>query len=348
MDYNKVLKVVASNPVLEACRETNIEPIELMKFYNSLEKFLRKKVPYGEIGQVFIFALVFIPGWERVDTKDFNLFEGNTFVSCIKAGLFNKSNILFVNCHGDVIRQGDGQFIKDYVEAQELSDEYAVVFFVEYRAVHLVVKGRSRFYIHDILQSNRPGASTPRSLPAREYRQLIKRQYEEELKEEKGVKYWKNKEDRILRDDPEIIFHGPLWSYFVQYIPDGTPDREATVSGTANRTDIRITDFTNQARYIIEIKCLGKTLSGLEKSDEWANYGLSQINLYLNEEDRFTTRGTLVLYDGRKENKDIIWCTDIECHPNYDKDPMRFYLESESASVKAKRTVRNLKKRSRE
>lgn len=349
MDYNKVLKVVVSNPVLEACRETSIKPIELMKFYNSLENLLRKNIPYGEIGEVFIFALVFTPGWEKRDTKDFNLFEGDTFVSRIKAGLFDKSNILFVNCHGDVLRQDEGQFVRDYVEAQELSDDkYAIVFFVEYRAIHLIVKGKSRFCVYDILQSNRPGASTPRSLPAREYRQLIQRQYDEEVYGEKGVKYWGNKAGRILKDDPEIIFHGPLWSYLVQYTPDGIPDREATISGTANRTDIRIVDLTNSALYIIEIKCLGKTKSkSAERSDDWANYGLQQLNKYLHDEDR-STLGTLVLYDGRQKNRDIKWCEGIKCSPKYDNNPMRFYLESESASVKAKRIISNLKKRSSE
>lgn len=348
-EYNRALKIIAGNQVFEACRETGIEQIELMKFYNSLDNLLRKKIPYGDIGELFVFALVFVPGWKKWDTKDFNLFEGDVFVSRIKADLFHKSNVLFVNCYGDVVSQDEGQFVRDYVEAQELSNnKYAIVFYIEHRAIHLIVKGRSIFYTHDILQSNRIGARTPRTLPAREYRQLIQRQYDEEVYGEKGIKYWENKAGRILKDNPEIIFHGPLWSYLVQYTPDGIPDRETTISGTANRTDVRIVDLTNWALYIIEIKCLGKTKSGAaERSDEWANAGLQQLNKYLHDEER-STMGTLVLYDGRKEDNDINWCTDIDCHPHYDKSPMRFYLESESASVKAKRIVRNLKKKSRE
>jgi len=132
-------------------------------------------------------------------------------------------------------------------------------------------------------------------------------------------------------------------------MPDGTPDREATISGTADKTDIRINDWTNNTRYIIEIKCLGRTSSsGSEKSDEWANIGLQQINLCLGEEDKSCSAGTLVLYDGRKVDKDIIWDTNIKCHPKYDNNPKRFYLESESASVKAKKAVSRLKKKSRE
>lgn len=350
MEYeNRVLKILVSNPVLEACRETGIKAIELMKFYNSLDSLLRKNIPYGEIGELLVFALIFIPGWEKWDKKDFNLFEENAFVSRIKGGLFDKGNVLFVNCFGDVLKQDKQQFVRDYVEAQELSSgKYAIVFYVEYRAIHLIVKGKSRFYIHDVLQSNRIGALRPRSLPAREYRQLIQRQYDEEVYGEKGVKYWGNKKSRILKDGPEIIFHGPLWSYLVQYTPDGIPDREATISGTANRMDVRIVDLTNRTLYIIEIKCLGKTKSdSVERSDEWANAGLQQLNEYLHDEERSTV-GTLLLYDGRQENKDINWCTEILCHPNYDKSPMRFYLESESASAKAKRVVKQFKKKERE
>jgi len=178
---------------------------------------------------------------------------------------------------------------------------------------------------------------------------LVDRHYDEAVHGEKGVKYWENKAKRLLRDSPEVIFHGSLWLYLNQHMPDGTPDREATISGTADKTDIRINDWTNNTRYIIEIKCLGRTSSsGSEKSDEWANIGLQQINLCLGEEDKSCSAGTLVLYDGRKVDKDIIWDTNIKCHPKYDNNPKRFYLESESASVKAKKAVSRLKKKSRE
>lgn len=346
MHKTRILKIITSNPVLEIVRETGHEPIELAKLYNDLENLLKSYIPYAEIGEKFCFLLALTT--EEVETE-LNMFEKDIFVPAIKAGLLDKGNILLVNSDGKITKQIEGTFISDYVQAADFSrDNQLIVFFIVFRSIHIIVNGRSIYYIPDILQYNHPAVKTPRTLPAREYRHLIKRQYDEEVYGEKGVDYWRNKPNRILRDNPESLFHGPLWSYLDQYMIDGTPDREATIGGTTDRTDIRITDFTNQARYIIEIKCLGKTLSGPEKSDDWANYGLSQINLYLKEEEKYTAVGTLVLYDGRKENKEINWCADIEFHPNYDKDPMRFYLESESASVKAKRIVSSLKKQSRE
>jgi len=118
----------------------------------------------------------------------------------------------------------------------------------------------------------------------------------------------------------------------------------ATIAGQEDRTDIRILTFDNDL-YIIEIKCLGTTKSGTYYSDDWANQGYIQINLYLKDEVD-STSGTLVLYDGRKDDEEIEWCQGVECSPKYDNNPMRFYLESESASVKAKKILSNLKKKS--
>ena len=94
-------------------------------------------------------------------------------------------------------------------------------------------------------------------------------------------------------------------------------------------------------------KTLDLVNSGTYYSDDWANQGYIQINLYLKDEVG-STSGTLVLYDGRKDDKDkdIEWCQGVECSPKYDNNPMRFYLESESASVKAKKILSNLKKKS--
>jgi hypothetical protein len=345
MHKAKVLKMFTSSPVLELIRAH--EPAELAKLYNELENLLKRQIPYAEIGEKFCFLLALTTDEAKFKTE-LNIFEEEKLVSAIKSGLLDKGNILLVNSEGKVIQQIQGVFITNYIEAIDFSrNKQMVVFYIEYRSVHIIAKGRPIYHIHDIMEYSRPGVKTPRTLPAREYRPLIKRQHDEEVYGEKGVKYWRNKTGRILLDNPEIGFHGPLWSYLEQYMVDGTPDREATIGGTTDRTDIRVTDWTNGARYIIEIKCLGRTSSTkTERSDDWANAGLAQLNLYLKEEEKSTSLGTLLLYDGRKQNKDINWSSKIACHPNYDKNPMRFYLESESASVKAKNMVRKPKKKS--
>ena len=205
----------------------------------------------------------------------------------------------------------------------------------------MFVKGKYIDYIDDILTYRRRGVTCPDTLPAREYRKLIKRQYEEVVYKQKGVIYWRRKRERILVASPEKHFHRPLWSYLRSHIVGAKVDSGATISGQEDRTDIRIITFDTDL-YIIEIKCLGKTESSTNYSDPWANEGLIQLNKYL-EEENDCTLGTLVIYDGRKEDKDIVWSKKIKCHPKYDGKHMRFYLNSESASKEAKRKYREMK-----
>lgn len=347
MDTNKILKIITDNPVLEVNREIQIEPIKFMKFYNNLESLLKHEIPYGEIGEKLIFLLVLTTEDEENSTA-LNIFDSQAFISKIRGGLLDKSNILLVNYDGKIVKQVEDRLVENSVEAAQYSAEnHKIVFLIQYMTIHLFVDGRLLDYIHNIMQSNRAGVPTPRTLPAREYRKLVENQYYDMVYKQRLVQYWANKANRILIDRPEIHFHKPLWWYLKENLADGHADSGATISGTEDRTDIRLITFEGGEIYIIEIKCLGKTKSGTKLSDDWANAGLVQLNGYLKDEVG-STAGTLVIYDGRNEDREIVWCTTIECSPKYDNKPMKFHLESESASVKAKRIVRNLKKKSRE
>jgi len=246
-----------------------------------------------------------------------------------------------------VINVVRGTYINNYVEAEEFSEKQSqFVFFIKYMDVHLFMNGKAIYYIANIMRPSRVGVDTPEMLPAREYRKLITNHHDRHVYKERGsFKYWRNKAKIILIDKPEIQFNKNLYSYLNLNIADGHVDRGATISGMEDRTDIRIMTFESGEIYIIEIKCLGKTkLSSSEKSDERANEGLIQLGIYLKDEKDSKT-GVLVLYDGRKENKDIIWDPEIEWHPQMDRNPMRFFLESESASAKAKKIYAKMKKR---
>ena len=336
----KIKKLVTDNPVFIANRETSIDVIELMRFYNNLERILVKEMPYSEVGDRLLFAIIISK--EEIDSKvGLNIFETDRFVSEILSGLLEKGNVLHVDCNGNIIKR-DETYISDPVEAACLSEKTdEVVFFVQYRAVHLFVKGKYIDLIDDILTYRRKGVTCTDTLPAREYRKLIERQYKEVVYKEKAIPYWRKKSERILVANPERHFHKPLWSYLRSHIVDAKVDSGATISGQEDRTDIRIITFDTDL-YIIEIKCLGQTESGTNYSDSWANKGLIQLNKYL-EEENDCTLGTLVIYDGRKEDKDIVWSKKIKCHQKYDGKHMRFYLESESASKEAERKYREMK-----
>ena len=341
IDKNKILKIITSSPVLKVLKET--QKIELVGFYNMLEALFKRDIPYGTIGQklVLCIALTF------ENQGEWNIFDNGVLASKIKEGLLDENNVILSNSKGDVINVIKGIYINDYVEAEEFSREHnKLVLFIDNKEVHIFKDGTALYYIRNIVRDIRRGVKTPESFPSKEYRRLIENQYQSMVYKQKAVKYWENKANRILINNPEIHFHKCLFWYLDQYVEDGKVDSGATIAGTDDRTDIRILAFDG-GLYIIEIKCLGKTkLSLSEKSDVWANEGLIQLGIYL-EDEKDSKIGVLVLYDGRKESKDIIWNHEIEWHPKMDRNPMRFFLESESASVKARTIYTALKRKKR-
>lgn len=248
-----------------------------------------------------------------------------------------------VSCDGNVIKE-DNKFINDPVEATNLSKtkKNKIIIFIHIRQLYFFINAELISFVQDIIDAVRLGQITRESLPAREYRKLIENHYKKKVNGERGFKYWKNKGKRILFDKPEVVFHKPLWSYLNDYVLNAKVDSEITLNGTSDRTDIRILTFDTKELYIIEIKCLGKGKDEAQKemSDDWANKGILQLKIYLEEESNSKV-GLLVLYDGRKDNKDIKWLDKKYWHKKTDPNPMRYYLISESAS---ERTARELKK----
>jgi len=342
IDRNTIFKIITSSPILKVFKETQIK--ELLKFYNKLETLLKMDIPYGEIGKKFIFciALTF------ENHGEWNIFDKDALTLKIKEGLLEENNIILSNVKGDVINVVKGIYINDYVEAEKFSEKQSqLVFFIKYMEVHISMNGKGIHFIPNIICPSRVGVDTPETLPAREYRKLISNHHNRHVYKERGsLKYWKNKAKRILMDKPEILFNKNLFSFLDLNIADGKVDSGVPISGMEDRTDIRIMTFESVEIYIIEIKCLGKTDS-TEYSDKWANKGLIQLGTYLADEKN-SKIGVLVLYDGRKENKEIGWNSKIEWHPKMDREPMRFFLESESASVKAEKTYTALKRKNRE
>lgn len=339
IDKNKILKIITSSPALKVFKE--MQRIEFLKFYNQLEALLKMDIPYGEVGEKFVLCIALT--FENLG--EWNMFDKGALALKIKEGLLDINNVILSNVKGDVINVVRGTYINNYVEAEEFSEKQSqLVFFIKYMEVHIFINGKSLHYIANIMQSSREGVITRESLPAREYRKLITNHHDRHVYKEAGsFKYWKKKPERILIDNPEIQFNKNLYSYLDLNVVDGHVDRGASISGAEDISDIRIITYESGDIYIIEIKCLGKTDS-TKYSDGWANKGLIQLGIYLKDE-KDAKKGVLVIYDGRKENKKIIWRPDIEWYPKTDKNPMRFFLESESATVKAKRIYKMKKKR---
>lgn len=343
MNKNNILKNRTSHLVFKILEKTKkFDKVKLMKFYNNLENLLKKDMPYYEVNEKLKISLVVEP--KEIKGK-WNIFDKNIFIPKIKNNTFKKSNTLIVSCSGDIIKK-DNKFINDPVEASNLSKikKDKIIIFIELRQLHFFVNTELISFVQDIIDARHPGQITRESLPAREYRRLIENHFKKMVDREKGFKYWKNKDKRILFDRPEIVFHKPLWSYLNDYVLNAKVDSEITLGGTSDRTDIRILTFDTKELYIIEIKCLGKSRdkNQKERSDDWANQGILQLKIYLDEEQD-SKIGSLVLYDGRKDDRNIKWLDKKEWHKKTDPNPMRFYLISEPASKKASRELKKIK-----
>ena len=340
IDKNKLFKIITGSPTLKVFKET--QKIELVSFYNQLEALLKRDIPYGEVGEKFILciALTF------ENQGEWNIFDRGILASKIEEGLLDENNVVLSNPKGDVIRVIKGKYINNYVEASNFSGEQPrLVFFINYMEVHLSFNGKPLHYIANIMDPSREGINTSESLPAREYRKLIINHHNRHIYKGRGsFKYWKKKSERILINNPEIQFNKNLYSYLDLNVIDGRVDIGAPISGLEDKTDVRIMTFETGDIYIIEIKCLGNTSSTKKYSDDWANEGLVELCQYLKDEKDAKT-GVLVIYDGRMKDEKINWHADIEWHPKVDKNPMRFFLESESASVKAKKIHSALKRK---
>lgn len=343
MDKNRALKSRTSLPVFRIAEELkDFDLIELMKFYNNWECLLKKRIPYGQFGNLLRICIVVT---QDEGTTQWNFFDEKRFLLKLGNGNFKEANVIIVRCNGDVIQVED-EYIGSPVDAADLSQrkEGFLVIFIDCREVFFFVDAKLVHFARDIIDEKRMGVLTEKCLPAREYRKLINNQYEEEVNGQRGFKYWKNKGKRLLFNSPEIMFHKPLWSYLNSYVLDGKVDSEVQLSGTADRTDIRILTFEERKLYIIEIKCLGRSNKGKpERSDCWANQGILQLKEYL-EDEKESTRGVLVLYDGRRENKEIDWIPKENWHEKTDENPMRFYLISEGASIRAQKMLKEFKK----
>lgn len=343
MDKNSILKNRTSLPVFRILeRTTKFDKVKLMKFYNNLEALLKTDMSYAEVSEKLKVCLVVDP---KETTGKWNLFDKNVFIAKLKNDDFQKSNILVVSCDGNVVKE-DNKLIDNPVEATDLSKvkKDKIIIFIDIRQLHFFVNAELIIFIQDIIDALRPGQIIKECLPAREYRKLIENHFKKRVEGEKGFKYWKNKSKRILFDRPEVVFHKPLWSYLNNYVLGAKVDSEISLDGTSDRADIRILSFDSKELHIIEIKCLGKSgdEKQQEKSDDWANHGIAQLKIYL-DEDMDSTIGLLVLYDGRKDDKDINWIDKKNWHKKTDPNPMRFYLISESASKRASAELQKIK-----
>ncbi|HYF80670.1 MAG TPA: hypothetical protein VD973_26470 [Symbiobacteriaceae bacterium] len=220
--------------------------------------------------------------------------------------------------------------------AQVSEDCQAFVLAVYGRSLSLFDSGRLRDQIDDVNRPRYPHVSvSDRHVPAREFPAAVRRHFDDKVQYERGLAFWGDRARREFVGGPERVFQKDLWFYLQEYLLDQRRvDMEYSPAGLSDRTDIYI-ETVNDEQYLLEIKWLGKTVTGGSYDEEQAKRGARQTIEYL-ERIPSITRAALVLYDGRKDDMEIAWDSSHQ-HPKLDLS-LRLYIVSKTASEIGRRS----------
>lgn len=181
--------------------------------------------------------------------------------------------------------------------------------------------------------------------PMNDFDLLLKDHYDNDIKDESAVDYWKDKPNRILlrgHHGTEWIFQKALYSWLDKFVIDKLRVYAEPCGFGQDKHDITV--VTEKAIFVVEIKWLGKN----EKKDSYdqdrINEGLVQLKEYLTN-DESLYKGYLVAYDARSldDHKGKSFHDEQFRHQNCEI-PKIIFLESENPSKKAVRIVKESKK----
>jgi len=323
----------------------SVSPIKIKTFIIKLLKLLRSdkyqlNIRYSPI----IIALDVINQGTGI-----NIFESDFFTDFFKNGDVKINNLILVDLDGNLVDnvKSDNYTIKNI---EELNDNFPssdlLYYFIENNSFDILKDSKVIKVITDIFSTNQT-RSFKNKLPISEYRTLITKHHLDVLKGQKCLIYWSNKSKRVLINAPEKSFRKSLAVFLEDIVCDGKVDEESLNDNTDDRTDIRVIEMVSENIYIIEVKWIGKCDShsnyDAEKAHDRANEGILQLESYVKSDPK-CIKGVLVIYDARIKQEDIKWNPSPDrWNKVLDKLPFVLYLDSESASSKAKTVVKKIK-----
>lgn len=211
--------------------------------------------------------------------------------------------------------------------------------FVEGEALHEIVDGRVIVSRNLANPTAGVGIRGRWSRPASDFAALLADHYEECLRGQQNLRYWHDQDKRILLvgpDGTEALFHQNLFWWLNKYTSDALDVYAEPGFHGLHKTDIVI--VTEEGNRVIEVKWMG-TNGKTSYGKKVINEGLVQIKKYLEDDNRIVV-GHLVIYDARGSEEH-------ESDSDFDRkylhalceDPKIQFLESETPSKMAKRTV---------
>jgi hypothetical protein len=196
-------------------------------------------------------------------------------------------------------------------------------------------------YEHDVLDASKlPPAGIAFFRPTKQLRELIFDHAGQEIARETGVKYWADKDNRILLAVPEStekIFQRSLLLWLRHYVLDKIRIYSESRGFGQDATDITV--MTGHGDYVIEVKWMGKNEHGTTYDANRIAEGVEQVKIYLNNDGRLVG-GAVVLYDGRPLDRCTQQFDSSILHPLC-QSPHIVWLESQTPSQKATTIVRS-------
>jgi hypothetical protein len=339
----------------------DLETVKWLTFINRFFSLMNSSKYYNNMISI---PIVLVLDVNRTGTG-LDCLDPNAIIDTFTQWNENSCNILILDIDGKVIIDStyDDNFIDGEDVASDLSKKYnLILFYIKQLEVKFFLNGYCKFSADNIRSKKRTGEIRSTDLPPSEYRVLIEKHFNHALLKGKKITNWHDKSKKILRQKPENYFRDGLYSYLEDNLtPEGVVEKDVKNAGTMDEIDIRITDSTNGIEFIIiEVKWMGKALSlqkgkdnkgndvkiagEIEMGDDSPNEGIYQLGIYL-ENQTLAKCGSLVTYDARTMNNDINWNMDAsKWHKKIDKPDLRLFIESDSASKKAKKLARQDKK----
>lgn len=183
-----------------------------------------------------------------------------------------------------------------------------------------------------------PARCAVHSHPMDKFELIVDEHFCECISNEKRVKYWHNKKDRILKsngkDGTEMLFHHDLFWWLNHCISDSIRVYGEVAMTGLDKTDVVVVN--EHGPHVIEIKWLGKNDKKTTYDKTQIENGIKQVGLYLKRDNEYV-RGYLVIYDGRswvKHSSESGYSPDllhVRC-----ANPIIKFLESETPSVQSK------------
>lgn len=303
------------------------EVLEVDSFINNLYGFLTSQ-EYKNINHKEAFLLT-------IDTKVTNANSKKIFNELIK--LIPQYNNFIINFKEE-IKEFETINNDSFNDLEDYSEEHldTIFFYINHFCIEIIYNGmiiKRIANVNDIKKMARSKNSD--LLKVEDYRLLANNHFKEYVLNEKKLTYWDKKSDRLLKKSPENIFHKSLYSYLDINLANGRVDSEVSNKGGNDRLDIQLVDFDTEKLYILEIKWMGKSITSTSYNKKDMENAFKQLNIYLNNNNN-AIKGALIVYDASDKDEEIICSLSNNCN-KLDKEPIKLYLISESASVQAKK-----------